>query len=115
MSQIEKEDYDNIKMAGSIELKNFEMKTPDLPTDIKIPSSKMEFTPRYVQLYNFDCLIGKSDLSLKGRVENFLGYVFKNGTIRGDFAFNSTLLDLNEFMTDTTTTTTATTDTAAME
>ncbi|HUX55142.1 MAG TPA: AsmA-like C-terminal region-containing protein, partial [Williamwhitmania sp.] len=115
MSQIEKQDYDNMKMDGSIELKNFEMKTPDLPADLKIPSSKMEFTPRYVQLDNFDCLIGKSDLSLKGRVENFLGYVFKNGTIRGDFAFNSNLLDLNEFMTDTTTTTTATTDTSAMK
>ncbi|HUW05626.1 MAG TPA: AsmA-like C-terminal region-containing protein [Williamwhitmania sp.] len=115
MSQIEKQDYDNMKMDGSIELKNFEMKTPDLPADLKIPSSKMEFTPRYVQLDNFDCLIGKSDLNLKGRVENFLGYVFKNGTIRGDFAFNSNLLDLNEFMTDTTTTTTATTDTSAMK
>lgn len=116
MSQIEKQDYDNVKMDGSVVLKNFEMKTPSLPADVKIPSSSMAFTPRYVQLDNFDCLIGKSDLSLKGRVENFLGYVFKNGTIRGDFAFNSNLLDLNEFMTNTATdTTTATTDTSAMK
>lgn len=99
MSQIEKEDYDNIKVDGLVVLQNFEMKTPDLPADVKIPSSKIMFTPKYLQLDHFNCLIGKSDLSLKGRVENFLGYVFKNGVLKANFDFGSNLLDANEFMT----------------
>jgi hypothetical protein len=100
MSQIEKEDYDNIKVDGLVVLQNFEMKTPDLPADIKIPSSKIMFTPKFLQLDHFNCLIGKSDLSLKGRVENFLGYVFKNGVLKANFDFGSNLLDANEFMTE---------------
>ena len=99
MSQIEKEDYESVKVDGLIELKNFEMKTPSLPADVRIPSSKIQFTPKFLQLDHFNCLIGKSDLSLKGRVENFLGYVFKNGVLRANFDFGSNLLDANEFMT----------------
>ncbi len=100
MSQIEKEDYENIKVDGLVEMQNFEIKTPDLPADVKIPSSKIMFTPKFLQLDHFNCLIGKSDLSLKGRVENFLGYVFKNGILKANFNFASNLLDANEFMTE---------------
>lgn len=39
-------------------------------------------------------------MSLKGRVENFLGYVFKNGVLRQTSTFGSNLLDANEFMTE---------------
>ena len=45
--------------------------------------------------------MGKSDFHLSGRVEDFLPYVFKDGTIRGNFIFTSGVLDLNEFLTET--------------
>ncbi|SDD21297.1 AsmA family protein [Williamwhitmania taraxaci] len=116
MSQIEKEEYDNVKVDGLVELQNFEMKTPDLPADVKIPSSKIQFTPKYLQLDHFNCLIGKSDLSLKGRVENFLGYVFKSGVLKANFDLSSNLLDANEFMSeDATPETAAVADTTPMK
>jgi hypothetical protein len=48
--------------------------------------------------------IGKSDFDVRGMVTNYLGYVLGNGTISGTVAYNSQLLDLNEFMSGSSTT-----------
>jgi hypothetical protein len=56
--------------------------------------------------------LGKSDFAVSGAISNYIGYVFGNETIKGNVNFNSTLLDLNEFMTDTETTETTTDSTS---
>jgi hypothetical protein len=46
--------------------------------------------------------IGKSDFAVAGQVNNYMGYLFGKGELlKGTMNFNSTLLDLNEFMTET--------------
>jgi vacuolar-type H+-ATPase subunit H len=42
--------------------------------------------------------MGKSDFKLSGRVENYIPYLFKDETIKGDFIFTSGVLDLNELL-----------------
>ena len=44
--------------------------------------------------------MGKSDFHVSGKLEDFIPYVFKDKTIRGNFIFTSGVLDLNEFMTE---------------
>jgi len=58
----------------------------------------MNFSPKYLELANFDSRIGKSDLRMTGRLENFIPYVFSNGTIRGNINLTSNALDANEFL-----------------
>jgi hypothetical protein len=102
MSSIEKEEYEKFKADGTMLIQGFTYSSPDLPRDLSITESSLAFSPKYVDVRSFDAIMGKSDLHLSGKLENFIPYVFKDGTIRGDFIFTSGLLDLNEFMAEST-------------
>jgi len=54
----------------------------------------------YLDVKSFSSVLGKSDFQVTGKLANFLPYVFKDGTVSGDFVFTSGTLDLNEFMTE---------------
>lgn len=101
MSYIDNEQYDKFKADGSLKLRNFEFKSPDLPQSLKIWETSLNFSPKYVQLASFDARIGKSDMQLDGRLENFIPYVFKDETLKGNLNFRSNLLDINELMGET--------------
>ncbi len=108
MSYIETEQYEKFKADGSLDIKGFTYKSPDLPRDLSINNASLAFSPKYVEVKSFDAIMGKSDFHLSGKLEDFIPYVFKDQTIRGNFIFTSGVLDLNEFMTESTTTTTET-------
>lgn len=114
LSYIEKEDYEKFKADGSLRLSNFVFTSTDLPQGFKINETVLNFSPKFVDLAKFDSQIGKSDLKMNGRLENFIPYVFKNETIRGNLNVTSSLFDANEFMSGETTETTTPEDTSAM-
>jgi hypothetical protein len=102
MSSIENENFDEFKADGRLEIREFELESPDIPVPVLINRTEMNFSPEFVELADFDASIGSSDISLKGKLENFLPFVFEDGTIIGSLDLNSQLLDLNELMpTDT--------------
>ncbi|MGQ9846442.1 MAG: AsmA family protein [Bacteroidales bacterium] len=118
MAQVEAEKYDEIKATGYLKLQNFEYKASDLPYQVSIPDMQTEVTPKYFDLKNLQMQIGKSDINLKGKVENFMAYMFKDQLLKGAFELNSNVLNINQFISSDETaasTTTATTDTAAIE
>ncbi|MBX3165175.1 MAG: membrane assembly protein AsmA [Bacteroidetes bacterium] len=120
MSSLDKGEYDKFKASGAFEISNMNYKSDSLPYEVKLNSLKLNFTQRYVELAAFDALLGKSDVRANGKIENFMQYVFKDSLIKGTFALNSNLLDLNELMgssseTGTTAATPADTATAPME
>lgn len=94
--------YDAVKkipMSGNASLKDFKFTTKSLPYATTISSMEAVFDPHKMELKNTSGTIGKSDFSVNGSVSNYMEYVFGKGTIAGTMNFNSTLLDLNEFMT----------------
>lgn len=100
-SDVQAERYDKLPTSGTASLKDFRYVTKDLPT-VTLSQAGMVFDPKKIELQNVNGTIGKSDFNVSGSVLNYLGYVFgKNETIKGVVNFNSTLLDLNEFMSDT--------------
>ncbi len=101
MSYIENEKYDKFKADGNLHITDFIFESPDLPKALKINETSLLFSPQYLQVSSFDAEIGNSDMHFVGRLENFIPYIFKDETVRGDFQFSSTMLDLNEFMTQT--------------
>ncbi|HCT29612.1 MAG TPA: hypothetical protein DIW31_02510 [Bacteroidales bacterium] len=115
MSYIDKQQYDKFKADGTLKLNNFEFTSPDLPQGFRIIESSMKFSPRYVDLASFDSKIGKSDLKMTGRLENFIPFVFNNQTIKGNLNITSNVLNVNEFMSgDEAAVDTTAVDTAAM-
>ncbi len=100
MSSIENEKYEEFQADGRISLQEFEFNSPDIPKPVMIQQTILNFSPQYIQLASFDAAIGSSDLHLKGDLENFIPYLFSDGTVKGSLDFTSDLLDLNEFLSE---------------
>lgn len=100
MSYIEKEQYESFDAQGNLGIDNMSYKTASLSYPTKINKLNMNFTPRYVELTQFDAKIGKSDMQMDGKIENFLQYALKDSLLKGSFNFKSSVLDLNEFTAD---------------
>lgn len=101
-SDLQAEKYERLPTSGSASLTDFKYTSKDLPYAVTLSQAAMVFDPRKVELQKLNGTIGKSDFSVSGSVLNYLGYALgKNETIKGTVNFNSNLLDLHEFMTDT--------------
>jgi len=113
-SDVQAEKYDRLPTSGTASLKDFKYITKDLP-HVTMSQATMSFDPKKIDVQNVNGTIGKSDFNVNGSILNYIGYVFGDQTIKGTMNFNSNLLDLNEFMTESETpTTTTTTDSAAL-
>jgi hypothetical protein len=108
-SDLEASRYDRLPTSGNASLKDFKYNASDLPYSVTMSQAEATFDPQKIELKNTTGTIGKSDFALTGAINNYIGYLFgSNETIRGNLTFNSTFLDLNEFMTETEETTTTT-------
>ncbi|MBX2964829.1 MAG: AsmA family protein [Cyclobacteriaceae bacterium] len=102
MSDLEAERYDKLPTSGSASLREFSYAASDLPYSVTLSQADMSFDPRKIDLKQMDGTIGKSDFKVSGSVSNYMGYLFSpNQLLKGAVNFSSTLLDLNEFMTET--------------
>jgi len=99
MSDIEKSQYEKITNSGDITLKDFVYETADMPV-VKISQAHLQFNPKEMTLEKFEGSAGRSDMNLTGNLSNYLGYLFKNETIKGKFVFKSKKFDVNEWLSD---------------
>ena len=100
MSTLEKEQYEDFEAAGKLILSDFVFESPDFPQGVQISKTHLEFTPKFVNLAAFDAIVGRTDISMNGTLENFIPFVFKDETVKGKLALSSKMIDLNEFMTE---------------
>ena len=98
MSQIEKEQYDKIKAQGSVRLNNMVLAMEDMP-DVDIKKALLTFTPRYLQLNETTVNIGKNDVTVDSKFENYIGFALKGTTLKGNLNVKSNYFNLNDFMT----------------
>jgi len=101
MADLDAERYAQLPTSGSASVSNFKYVDAELPYDVTISTAKASFNPREVRIENYKGTVGKSDMSINGSVSNYIGYMFgENQTLKGKMNFSSSLLDLNEFMTE---------------
>ena len=106
MSDVNAKRYDKLPTSGTTSLQDFKYIAKGLP-EVTLSRADASFDPQKIELHQMNGTIGKSDFAVKGIVTNYIGYVLNNETIKGTVNFNSKLLDLNEFMTESTPTTPA--------
>lgn len=103
MSDLEAERYANLPTSGSIEINNFYYEGVDLPQGFGIANTKMTFDPEAITLANFKGNAGKTDLNMDGRITNYLAYALNDSAmLYGKLNFGSSLVDANEWMTEST-------------
>ncbi len=92
--------YDKLPTSGVATMKDFTFNSKTLPYEVTITQAEAVFNPQKIDIKNTSGKIGKSDFNTDGSISNYIGYIFGKETIKGNVNFNSTMLDLNEFMTD---------------
>ena len=106
MSMIEKAQYDMFKASGNLNISDMMVSMTGYP-DVQIKEAGFEFTPAYAALKNAELNVGgSSDFSLRGRLENYIPYIIKDGIIKGSLSLHSRLVNLSDIMSEIATDTT---------
>lgn len=99
LSMIEKEQYDRFNATGNIEINNMLVALKGYP-EVRVNKAGFGITPAYADLREANINIGKeSDFIIKGKLENYIPYVFDDGIIKGNLNLSSRFIDLGEIMT----------------
>lgn len=114
MQSVEKNQYENIKNAGTMSLSGFNYVDENGKT-MNISNALVQFNPSQVNLKELNATTGKSDISVTGVLENFYGFIFRNQELKGNFNMNSKQLAISDFMTTGKKTKTATKKAEAMK
>lgn len=104
MNAIETNAYNRIKNNGAISISDFVFSSEDMVKPVHITNANITFKPGEVLLKNFNAKTGESDLSATGSINNLLGFVLSDNTLKGNFNLNSNLFKVSDFMSEDTTT-----------
>lgn len=104
MNSVEKGTYQNIQNAGQIKVTDFKYDGTEVAKPFYIKKTGITFNTNTITLNDFDAKTGDSDISIKGNLGNFYGFVFKDQELKGNFNLNSTTFKVSDFI-DTTATT----------
>lgn len=98
LSMIEKEQYANFQASGTMGVRNMLVAMIGYP-EVKINDAGFEFTPAYAAMTSANLNVGaKSDFSISGRLENYIPYIFKNKTIKGNLTLRSKMVDVSDIL-----------------
>jgi hypothetical protein len=106
VSAMTNQQVDKINAKGFFNLTNFKMKSDAFKDVLQIPSAQLNLTPAQLNITQFNSIIGANDFTLTGSISNYLAYFLgKNEVLKGNFIGKSKYLNLNDFMTESTTNT----------
>ena len=99
MSDIEKQRTSKLIASGDIGATNVVYAATDLPEKIEIKSAGLKVSPQNASLSNLNIKMGKSDLSANGGLDNIVGYVLSDQTLKGLLNIQSNYFDLTPWVT----------------
>jgi AsmA protein len=103
-SYAEKGDYSKLQNKGTLELRNIKAATEYLPKSLLIKEGIFRFNQDKMSFNTFLASYGQSDFKMNGYLKNVFNFMSsKNGTLRGSFTLNSKFINVDEFMSSTTT------------
>lgn len=97
-SALDKGQYSKFKASGSLKIKNMDYKDVDLPEGIHIAKAQMDFTPRYIDLSEFNMTYNNNTLEASGKLRNYMDYAMSDGTLKGNVSISADYLDFNQLM-----------------
>jgi hypothetical protein len=98
MEMLEKKQYERTRTEGKMVLTDFEYQSGEMPNLVLLKSTAVTFNPKTVSLKELNGSTGKTDFNITGKINNFLGYMFNDEKVEGNFNLNSNTFDLGDFM-----------------
>jgi len=103
-SYAEKGNYSKLQNKGTLELRNIKIATEYLPKSLLIKEGIFRFNQDKMSFNTFLASYGRSDFKMNGYLKNVFNFMSsKKGTLRGSFTLNSKFINVDEFMSSTTT------------
>ncbi len=102
MNALETNAYQRIKTNGSASITDFVFSSEDIVNPIHINTADVAFTPGTIALNTFKAKTGASDIDASGSIDNLLGFLLSDNTLKGNFNVNSNLFKVSDFMTEAT-------------
>ena len=100
MEAVEKSKYERIKSNGNVTLNDFVYNGTAFLNSFNIKTASINFTPEVISLKQFTATTGKTDLEVKGTLENVIGFVISNKPLKGNFNLVSNTFSVNDFLSD---------------
>lgn len=98
MSDVTAKRFEKLPTSGTVDVQQFMYSSKDLTQPVHIGSAKATFNSKEAKLDHLKMKIGQSDFDLAGSVSNYLAYVLRNETLKGNLNLQSTLMNTNELM-----------------
>lgn len=99
MSDIERERYERITGTGILNITDMLYSAPSLP-DVNVGELALTVSSKSLSLNKLKAQIGKSDVSANGSVSRYIPYILKGETLYGTLNVSSSLIDINEFISE---------------
>ena len=97
MNSIEKEQYQNVNSSGNASIRDLSYKSPEIPNEVKISSASFNFNQGNVRVPELNLTTGKTDIKASGNIQNFMGFLFTDQKLKGNFLVNSNTFSVNDF------------------
>ncbi|MFD0796601.1 AsmA-like C-terminal region-containing protein [Maribacter chungangensis] len=98
MATLERKEYEKTRTEGKMIVTDFEYKSDEIPNPVLLKSTAVTFNPKTVGLNELNGSTGKTDFRVAGTINNFLGYLFNDEKVEGNFDLKSNTFDLGDFM-----------------
>jgi hypothetical protein len=108
MSDVDKKNYQAVQADGDLKITNMVYDSKSTPMAINVSDLGLTFSPKNVTLSSLNAVLGKSDFSATGTLDNFMGYLFNKGSLTGVINLKSNNFDANEWLTSSNSSTPAT-------
>ncbi len=106
VKEIENQQYNNFYAAGTVDVNNFNYKSVDYPTGVKINTVHTVFTPTKIDVSNLGGQYQNSNFNGGGQINNLLSYLLNGKPLSANLTVNADKINLNDWMgvpADTTT------------
>jgi len=98
MSYYDANQYDMFKFAGKLNVSNMQVKMKGSAQEVAIAKANMVFNNRYADLSTLQMKIGRNDLTMSGKLENFVAFALHDKTLTGNLNLQSNYFNVSDFM-----------------
>jgi hypothetical protein len=99
MSDIENQRPEKLKATGDISVNDVVYAAATMPVEVQVKSARLKLTAFNASLSNLDVRLGDSDIKANGGLDNMIGFVLSDQTLKGSLNIQSTYFDLTPWMT----------------
>jgi len=98
VKDIENKQYNDFYAAGTVDVNNFNYKSVDYPTGVKLNTVHTVFTPTKIDVSNLSGQYMNSNFNGGGQIYNLLSYLLSGKPLSADLTINADKINLNDWM-----------------